>query len=389
MNKSTTAKKPGNAFSSLSSVLSEGFGDLMTEGDEFAEVPLDDIMVEPQVREEFEDEENTDAEMQASIRKHGVFQPIVIRRVEGFPKPYKLVAGERRYRNSRGAGKTTVPSIIKKNMTDEEAAAVQFAENVQRKNLTQIEQAKRIQKDLDELGSVEAVLEKHSKGRAWLSKILSLLKLPEQAKRLISEKVSSDLEVINAVKTIEKHDPAKAKNLVDTLKATRGKEDARKQVAKVKDEVKPQSAKKAAAKAAEQGGNVATAKDRSAEQPSEAQVFSGAKKSGANDSPRPVVFTPAQALSTAYTRIFEHGDSPKKIFDAMKADDKTTVEDWLRTYYEAGTKAKDIGRAVIQSFRKGQFSSDGEGAFALVAFLHGADGDAKFNLLNILGSVKE
>jgi len=388
MNK-VAVKKPTNAYASLAGVLGEGFGDLMAEGDQYAEVPLDDITVKPQVREEFEDEENSMADMTASVRKHGVFQPILIRPVAGGPLPYELVAGERRYIASRNAEKKAIPAIIRK-MTDEEATLVQLAENIQRKNLTQIEEAKRIQKDLDELGSVDAVLEKHNKGRAWLSKILSLLKLPEQAKRLISEKVSADLEVINAVKTIEKHDPAKAKKLVDTLKETRGKEDARKQVAKVKDEVKPPSAKKAAAKAAEQGGTVATAKGRSAEQPGEAQVFSGARKPGANDSQRPpVVFTPAQALSSAYTRIFEHGDSPKKIFDAMKADDKATVEDWLRTYYEAGTKAKDVGRAVVQAFRKGQFSTDGEGAFALVAFLNGTDGDAKFNLLNILGSVKE
>ena len=65
------------------------------------------------------------------------------------------------------------------------------------------------------------------------------------------------------------------------------------------------------------------------------------------------------------------------------------VDAWLRSFYDAGVAAKDVGRAVIQGFRNGQFSSDGEGAFALVAFLHGADSAAKYNLLNVFGSVKE
>ena len=124
-------------------------------------------------------------------------------------------------------------------MTDEEAEDAQLAENIHRKNLTQIEEAMKIQRDLDRLGSVEAVLEKHHKSRPWLSKMLSLLNLPEQAKRLVIENVSADIEVINTVKTIEKLDPVKAKALVDDLKMTRGKENARDKVAAVKEEVKP------------------------------------------------------------------------------------------------------------------------------------------------------
>jgi len=70
-------------------------------------------------------------------------------------------------------------------------------------------------------------------------KMFSLLNLPEQAKRLANENVSADVEIITAVKTIEKHDPEKAKALVDDLKMTRGQENARDKVAAVKEEVKP------------------------------------------------------------------------------------------------------------------------------------------------------
>lgn len=73
----------------------------------------------------------------------------------------------------------------------------------------------------------------------------------------------------------------------------------------------------------------------------------------------------------------------------MSKADKEAVESYLRTFYDAGKQANDVGRAVIQGIRKGQFSTDGDGAFALVAFLHGADSEAKFSVLNILGCVKE
>ena len=393
MNKALVKKAP-TAFANLGSVLGEGFGDLMAaEGDQFAQVSLDDILREPQVRDpaNFDDEEHSLADLSASIRKHGVLEPVLLCPIEGFPQPYKLVFGERRYIGSQMAGKDKIPALIRK-MTAEEVRDIQFAENIHRKNLTLIEEAKRIQQDLDSLGSIDAVLDKHNKSRAWLSKILSLLKLPQQAKRLLSEKISADMEVIGDVKTIEKLDPKAAEKLVNELKATRGKEDARKQVKAVKEAIKPPSAKKIAAKEAKgQGGTVATAKDRTAELPGVTTIFADAKKSGKDDktAPRPVAFTPAQALSTAYVNIFEHGSSPKTVYDVMPKDDKEAIEGWLHSYYDAGTKAKDAGRAVIQGFRNGQFSSDGEGAFALVAFLHGADSGAKFNLLNILGSVKE
>lgn len=391
----TAAPAKDNAFAGAAEALGAGIDALFTEqGAQYSLIPLDMIEVKKQIREEFEDEENTLEELAASIKAQGVLQPILLRPTSN---GYELIAGERRTRAAKLAGLEVIPSFIRE-MSDEEAEDAQMAENIHRKNLTQIEEAKKIQRDLDRLGSIDAVLNKHKKGRPWLSKILSLLHLPEQAKRLVTENVSADIEVINTVKTVEKADPVKAKALVDDLKKTRGKVNARDKAAAVKEEVKP-SKKPKAPKAAKGDGVVATPKDRSQEEPGAVNIFAGAKTETTTEgadpfsneesqSPRAPVFAPATVLNAAYTNIVEHGSSPKTVLDVMQADDKDAVEGWLRSFYDAGTGVPDVGRAVLLGLRKGEFAQEGDRAFALVAFLHGVDSEAKFNLLNIIGGVK-
>ncbi len=400
-------KKATSAYAGQAAILGNGIGDLMDDsGNQLAMLDLDDIDVGAQIREVFEDDDSSMDEMVSSVKKHGVFQTVLVRPIQDGPTPYRLVSGERRYRASKRAGELKIPCLIKE-MTDDEAAEIQLAENIQRKNLTQIEQAKAIQKDLDKLGSVEAVLEKHSKGRAWLSKILSLLTLPEQTKRLVSENISADLEVINKVKTIEKHDPEEAKILVDELKKTRGKEDARKKADAVKEKVKP--SKK------EPKGVVATPKDLDHELPSAPHVVSfDAEEHAESNSGWPyqipaksaasgidvpediksktshaLALLPGEVLNKAYMQIYEKDAFPKTVLAHMTDMERDGVEEWLHTFYDAGQSAKDMSVAVIQGIRKGAFSGEGDSAFALMAFLQGADSNVKaFNLLNILGSVK-
>lgn len=371
-----------NAFSGATAAL--GIDALFADtGVQYSLIPLDMIEVKEQIREMFEDEENTLEDLASSIKARGVLQPILLRPTAA---GYELVAGERRFRAASMAGLEQIPAFIRE-LTDEEADDAQLAENIHRKNLTQIEEAKKIQRDLDRLGSTDAVLEKHQKSRPWLSKMLGLLQLPEQTRRLVTENVSADVEVINTVKTIERIDPEKARALVDDLKATRGKANARDKAAAVKEDVKP-GKKSQAMKKDPTGGIVASPKDRGQEEPSDVETYVTNQAADA-DEPRPVVFSPARVLNDAYTAIFEKRKSPKSIFDGMTPENREHVEGWLRTFYDAGQQAKDVGYAVIHGFRAGQFSSDGENAFALVAFLHGADSEAKFSLLNILGSVKE
>ena len=381
-----------NAF--LNTGIDNLFGDAGGNPNEYEiMVNLDDVAIEAQVREEFEDEGNDLASLGKSLRKRQL-QAIVIRpNREGRDKPFLLVAGERRMRAARLEGLPQLRARVVE-MDDQEAEDMQLAENIHRKNLTQIEEAKKIQRDLDQLGDTDAVLEKHHKSRAWLSKMLALLTLPEQAKRLVTENVSADIEVINTVKTIEKVDPEAAKELVDDLKATRGKENARDKAQAVKEKVKPSKKPKAEKPAgkASGSGEVATPKDRSQEEPGEATVFAPAKPNGgAGKATVPSGIPPLAVeaiLNKAFSNVTEFGAAPAMIADTMTESEKELADDWLLSFYDAGQQTKDVGRAVMLGFRNGQFSTEGAGAFALASFLYGADTDAKFSIVNVFGSVK-
>lgn len=365
------AKAKGGVFGGLTSILAEGFDPILSKDDRMERVNVDDILVLPQVREEFEDEDNLLSELGESLQGRQL-QNIVVRPNPEPGKPYILVIGERRLRSAQASGQGELWALIA-TMSDDEAEEAQFAENVQRKNLTLLEEAKRIQRDVEQLGSTDAVLAKHKKSHAWLSKRLSLVDLPDQARRLMKENISADVEVIQNVKVIEQRDAGKAKALVDELKAGRGKVNARALAQSVKAQVKPKQAKA--------GGAVATSKDRSHEEPGAATVFAPAKNKGA----RPSHEAP---LVRAYEAIFEAQKAPQSVLDAFDDGEREAAESYLATFYEAGKQAVDPARIVIEGFRNGGFASDGLGAFALVAYLHGADRKAKFSLLNILGAVK-
>ncbi len=377
----TAVKPKANIYGDVGAMLADGFGSDLQSDESDIVVELEKVEFAEQIRgtDAMEDDEQTLADLGRSLRKRQA-QAIVLRaNPNPTGKPWLLVAGERRVRAARLEGLTTLRARVM-TLTDEEADELQAAENIHRKNLTQIEEARKVKADLAKLGSIEAVLEKHNKGRAWLSKLLSLLDLPDETKRLVSENISADLEVIGMVKTIEKTDPAKAKALVDDLKATRGKESARNKVQAVKDEVKPKKADKKAPK--NDGGSVATPKDRSNEAPSDVvtrDIFAGAKE-GAGDV--------ADLLNKTWQNIFEHDSVPNTLLEVMPKEDKAAADEWLKAFYDAGVKVKDSGRAVVQGLRNGQFTTEGAGSFAMVAFLHGADSEQKFNLLNILASAK-
>lgn len=390
--------KNSNVFDGAADGLSQGIDALFSSTSaQFSMIDLDMIEVKAQHREVFEDEENTLADLAAHIKENGVLQPILLRPTD---TGFELIAGERRYRASKLAGLDQIPAYIRE-MTDEQADDAQLAENIHRKALTQIEEAKKIQRDLDAAGGdIQAVLEKHKKSRAWLSKILSLLNLPEQATRLVNEGISADLEVINTVKGIEKTDPEAAKELVNDLAATRGTENARKKVEKVKDEVKPpKKPRKPKDSQPEEPAPVAPPSSVPVEPvlsesfdvvvAEEKPVDSGSTDAEENKERVPGLIAPDLTLDKAYFDIRDFKAAPKAVLASMDTETKESVDAYLYGFYEAGTKAKQIGRAVLQGFDHGTFSTKGAGAIALVAFLLGADVEGKFNLIDVLGSVKK
>jgi ParB family chromosome partitioning protein len=139
-------------------------------------LPLREIEPDPgQPRKTFDDE--TLAELSASIAEHGLLQPIAVR-----PKPsggYLIVAGERRWRASRMAGLTEVPVIVK-DVTDEQAMELALVENLQREDLDPVEEAVGIRELMTRCDlTQEQAARKLGKSRSALANSLRLLSLPE------------------------------------------------------------------------------------------------------------------------------------------------------------------------------------------------------------------
>ena len=145
-------------------------------------LPLREIEPDPgQPRKTFDDE--TLAELSASIAEHGLLQPIAVR-----PKPsggYLIVAGERRWRASRMAGLTEVPVIVK-DVTDEQAMELALVENLQREDLDPVEEAVGIRELMTRCDlTQEQAARKLGKSRSALANRLRLLSLPETVLELL------------------------------------------------------------------------------------------------------------------------------------------------------------------------------------------------------------
>ena len=145
-------------------------------------LPLREIEPDPgQPRKTFDDE--TLAELSASIAEHGLLQPIAVR-----PKPsggYLIGAGERRWRASRMAGLTEVPVIVK-DVTDEQAMELALVENLQREDLDPVEEAAGIRELMTRCDlTQEQAARKLGKSRSALANSLRLLSLPETVLELL------------------------------------------------------------------------------------------------------------------------------------------------------------------------------------------------------------
>ena len=125
-------------------------------------------------------------ELASSIQESGVFQPIILRQPDPKLKRYELIAGERRFRASKLAKQTTIPAIIR-TMSDEKMMEVAVLENLQREDLTPLEEAQAYQTLMDELSLTQAqVAERLGKSRPYIANYLRLLGLPNEIKELVS-----------------------------------------------------------------------------------------------------------------------------------------------------------------------------------------------------------
>lgn len=125
-------------------------------------------------------------ELALTIRTHGMIQPIIVRMYE--EDQYEIIAGERRFRAVTKLGWETIPAIVR-NMNDTETASVALIENLQREELSAIEEAIAYQKllDLHNL-TQEALAQRLGKGQSTVANKLRLLKLPERVKEALLDK---------------------------------------------------------------------------------------------------------------------------------------------------------------------------------------------------------
>ena len=153
------------------------------------EVPVADIVPNPeQPRRHFD--ADALASLADSVRRHGLLQPLVVRRVAGH---YELIAGERRLRAATEAGLETVPVVVREGGGAEERLELAIIENVQRQNLTALEEAEAYRHLIDAYGlTQEDVATRVGKSRPAITNALRLLGLPDAVKaRLESGELSA------------------------------------------------------------------------------------------------------------------------------------------------------------------------------------------------------
>ena len=151
------------------------------KNNEVVDIDLSELRPNPyQPRKVFD--EDALNELASSIKEHGVFQPIIVKKAI---KGYDIVAGERRFRASKIAGLKTIPAIIKE-FTDDEMMQISLLENLQRENLTSIEEAKAYKAIIDASNITQEELAiKVGKSRSYITNILGLLTLPLNVQDLI------------------------------------------------------------------------------------------------------------------------------------------------------------------------------------------------------------
>ncbi len=144
-----------------------------------AELAVADIAPNPdQPRRRFDDAEL--ARLADSIRRHGVLQPVVVRRSQpGAARPYELVVGERRWRASQRAGRATIPAVVQE-LEPSELLEVALVENVQRRDLNPIELALAFRTLLDGGHTQEEVGQRVGLDRSSIANHLRLLELPKE-----------------------------------------------------------------------------------------------------------------------------------------------------------------------------------------------------------------
>ncbi|MHB1394620.1 MAG: ParB/RepB/Spo0J family partition protein [Clostridia bacterium] len=168
--------------------LGKGLGALIPENEEKVQNAIMELKItdvepnEKQPRKAFDDQALTD--LSESIKEHGVVQPIIVRKLGN---GYQIIAGERRWRASRLAGKKTIPAIVKE-CSNLEVMELALIENLQREDLNSIEEALAYKSLIEEYNMTQDEIAKQiGKSRPAIANSLRLLQLPKDIKDMIAE----------------------------------------------------------------------------------------------------------------------------------------------------------------------------------------------------------
>jgi ParB family chromosome partitioning protein len=147
-------------------------------------------------------------ELSASIKEHGVLQPILVRPLG--ENRYQLIAGERRWRATREAGIATIPALVEE-IDDDTALEISIIENLQREDLSPLEEATMFDRMVHEHGySIRRLADKLGKDKGYLENRLRLADAPEEIRELVSLRKDT---VSHANELLKVHDPKKRKRL--------------------------------------------------------------------------------------------------------------------------------------------------------------------------------
>jgi ParB/RepB/Spo0J family partition protein len=174
-------------------------------------VPLDHIEANPQQPRLAFDQETLD-ELAASIREHGVLQPILVRPVG--PNTYQLIAGERRWRASKLAGLDSIPALIEE-IDDDTALEISIIENLQREDISPLDEAAMYDRMVREHGySIRKLADKLGKDKGYLENRLRLADAPEEIRELVSLRKDT---LSHAYELLKVEDPKRRRRLADQV----------------------------------------------------------------------------------------------------------------------------------------------------------------------------
>ena len=182
------AKKLGKGLGrGLDAIFATENVELVTENDKIVEISLEEIKKNPYQPRTYFNEEKLN-ELKESIEINGLLQPIIVKKAV---KGYYIIAGERRYRAFELLGRKEIPAIIKE-MTDEEMMVFAVLENLQREDLSALEESESYRNLMDKMSlTQEELAKKLGKSRPYIANSLRLLKLPAEIKNKLEQGVIS------------------------------------------------------------------------------------------------------------------------------------------------------------------------------------------------------